>query len=260
MTSWPLSTLAAWPARLASPLWIDAALALIFAPACALCDRVLDAPSQGPVCKTCWGTVCPFQACACARCGLPLSPQHESSPRAAVDRCRRCRRGRGAVDRARAIGDYDGALRDLIHAFKYGGRRRIAVGLGALLRRHGEELLVDAEVVVPVPLHRSRERQRGFNQSALLAGTLGLPVARALRRQRATPSQATLPATRRQANVRDAFAPGRDSAEVANRVVVLVDDVCTTGATLNACADVLKRQGAREVRALTVARVVPKRR
>ena len=157
--------------------------------------------------------------------------------------------------RSRAIGAYDGALRAIVHALKYGGRRSIARPLAALLAEHGAELLRDASVVVPVPLHRSRQRLRGFNQAAELARYLPVPSARILRRVRATPSQTDLPAAQRHANVRDAFALRR-GARVQDSVVVLVDDVSTTGATLDACARVLRAAGAREVRALTLARVV----
>jgi len=122
------------------------------------------------------------------------------------------------------------------------------------MRDAGGEVLTGASVVVPVPLHRSRQRARGFNQARSLAVHLGLPLSDALVRIRKTETQADLPAGRRQANVRGAFALHRQ-ARVAGRIVVLVDDVSTTGATLNACAAVLLEAGAAEVRALTAARV-----
>lgn len=114
-------------------------------------------------------------------------------------------------------------------------------------------------MVVPVPLHRSRQRVRGFNQASEIARHLGPPLVHALRRTRATPSQTDLPAAERHANVRDAFALSRH-ARVNGMVVVLVDDVSTTGATLEACARVLYEAGASEVRALTAARVVSRAR
>src|SRR4030095_3635747 len=115
--------------------------------------------------------------------------------------------------------------------------------------------------VAPVPLHPARERARGFNQSDDLAQVLGLPVVQLLKRTRATLPQVDLPASRRAHNVRDAFAvcSGNRQPAAGNRslgIIVLVDDVSTTGATLEACARVLKAAGAREVRALTAARVV----
>ena len=124
---------------------------------------------------------------------------------------------------------------------------------------HGSELLEGASVCVPVPLHPARMQARGFNQAAELAKHLGPPVAHALRRVRRTVSQTDLPAARRHANVRDAFALRRRSVSVNGAAVVLVDDVSTTGATLDACARVLLRAGVREVRALTAAKVSTRR-
>ena len=207
-------------------------------------------------------------------------------------RCPRCRRLNRQVDRARAVGVYDGALRAIVHALKYEGRRSLARPLAELMRIRGADMLTGADWAVPVPLHPSRRRQRGFNQAADLASHLGVPVCLALRRHRATRTQTELPAARRHANVRGAFAvalgSARDNAGVPSAaaalgwragvpsaaaalgwraapmagetiegsIVVLVDDVSTTGATLDECARVLKEAGVREVRALTAARVV----
>jgi ComF family protein len=164
------------------------------------------------------------------------------------------------VDRARAIGAYDGALRAIVHALKYDGRRSLAGPLGGLMRDRGADILAGATHAVPVPLHSSRRRERGFNQATDLARPLGLPVVQALQRIRATPTQTSLPAARRHRNVRDAFAATRHARALGGAIVVLVDDVCTTGATLDACALVLKDRGVAEVRALTAARVVARPR
>jgi ComF family protein len=170
--------------------------------------------------------------------------------------CPRCRRAPRLVDRARAIGAYDGALRSIVHALKYEGRRSLARPLGALMCQRGADVLHAAACAIPVPLHPSRRRQRGFNQAADLARHVGLPVVPALRRIRATATQTSLPAARRNRNVRDAFAVGRWDGSLRRATVVLIDDVSTTGATLEACARVLKEAGVAEVRALTAARVV----
>ena len=157
--------------------------------------------------------------------------------------------------RGRAIGSYDGSLRAIVHAFKYDGRRSLASPLASLLERCGSDVLDGADLVVPVPLHRAKRRRRGFNQAEDLARRLPLPMVHALERLRHTPSQTDLPAAARRANVQGAFGPaGR--LQIRDAVVVLVDDVSTTGATLDACARVLIGEGAREVRALTAARVV----
>jgi ComF family protein len=156
----------------------------------------------------------------------------------------------------RAIGSYEGSLRAILHALKYDGRRTVARGLGAMLREAGADVLCGADAVVPVPLHASRERARGFNQARELSRRLGLPTIDALRRTRRTAVQADLPAARRHANVRGAFAAAGPPTSIEGLTLVLVDDVSTTGATLNACALALIAAGAREVRALIAARAV----
>jgi ComF family protein len=170
--------------------------------------------------------------------------------------CPRCRRTARFLDRARVIGAYDGTLRSIVHAFKYDGRRSLARPLGLLMQQRGADVLDGAACALPVPLHGSRRRERGFNQAADLARNVGLPVVAALRRIRATATQTGLPAAQRHRNVRGAFAAAPSIAELRGTIVVLVDDVCTTGATLEACARVLKQEGVKEVRALTAARVV----
>jgi ComF family protein len=166
------------------------------------------------------------------------------------------------VARAQAAGAYDDTLRSIVHAFKYDGRRSLASGLAEMMRERGAEVLDGAHAAVPVPLHPSRRRARGFNQADDLARQLGLPVVPALRRIRATATQADLPAAKRHKNVQNAFALTRHAvrlkpdATCEHIVVVLVDDVSTTGATLDACAQVLEAGGVCEVRALTAARVV----
>jgi ComF family protein len=205
----------------------DALLSALLAPPCAVCARVLDRPLDGAVCEACWTAIAAH---------APLV-RHD-----------------GLVVRAAAIGEYDGVLRDIIHALKYDGRRTTAPRLAQLMVQHGGDVLTGAHALVPVPLHPRRERERGFNQADDLARPMGLPVARILRRTRMTAPQVELPAGARRRNVTGAFELV-DQSELTGRVLVLVDDVTTTGATLEACALVLKRAGAQEIRALTAARV-----
>jgi ComF family protein len=233
----------------------DGVLSVLLAPACAACGRLLDRPTAGPVCDGCWTSILPLTPPLCDRCGDPLASWRAIS--VPLARCPRCRRGSTQVDRARAIGGYDGALRAIVHALKYEGRRSLARRLGALMRTRGVDMLTAADWVVPVPLHPSRRRRRGFNQASDLARHLGVTVCQPLRRLRATRTQTDLPAAQRHRNVRGAFALRTDAeARLAGAIVVLIDDVSTTGATLDACASVLKAAGVREVRALTAARVV----
>ena len=231
----------------------DALLSVLLAPACAACDRPLDEPTRGPVCQSCWQAIKLFTPPLCDVCGDPRSSWKTIGVE--YDTCSRCRDRHQQVSRGRAIGEYEGALRAIIHALKYDGRRSLARLLARLMVASGANVLRDADIAVPVPLHRSRKRARGFNQAAEIARHLPISPVQALKRTRATASQTDLPAEARRANVKDAFALRR-GVDVKGRVIVLVDDVSTTGATLEACAGVLLDGGAREVRAITAARVV----
>ena len=229
----------------------DAIAAVLLAPSCAACRLPLEHPTAGAVCAACWripALPSPF----CDACADPLL-----SWRAARDggRCPRCHARTRAVARTRAAGTYEGSLRAIVHALKFDGRRSLASGLSAIMRARGADLLEDADLAVPVPLHPWRHVLRGFNQAAELARPLPLPAVRALRRIRHTSPQADLPAAQRHANIRGAFQVRR-SVDVAGACIVLIDDVSTTGATLEACAQALLEGGAREVRALIAARAV----
>ena len=244
----------------------DGFLSVVWAPPCAACDALLDQPTRGVVCPDCWQQVERITPPLCNTCGLP-SPAASAGADANGD-CAACRirqPGAGPVARQRAAGWYRGALRSIVHAFKYQGRRSLAAPLAALMRDAGGPLLGAADLVVPVPLHPRRRWTRGFNQARDLALRLGLPVADILRRTRYTQPQTALAAGRRRANVRGAFelsgrGPFRTCYPIAGRTVVVADDVLTTGATLDACAQVLRAAGARAVFGLTAARVVHRRR
>ena len=247
---------------------LDAVLSVVFAPACAACDGSLDSPTRGPVCDKCWRSILPLTPPLCDACGDPLAtwrtvqhldgapegPHGSGGPKGPHYRCTRCRRQNRVIVMTRAVGSYDGALRAIVHAFKYDGRRSLAAKLGGLMQVRGADVLRGADVAVPVPLHPTRRRERGFDQAADLARHVGLPVVHALRRTRPTAVQASLPAARRHGNVRGAFAARQ--AALDGLTVVLIDDVSTTGATLEACARTLNEAGVREVRAVTAARVV----
>lgn len=188
----------------------------------------------------------------CRTCGEPLPSWRVIS--ATLDRCARCRRAPSLVETARAAGLYEGALREIVHAFKYDGRRGLAAPLAAMMRAAGADVLSGVDAVVPVPLHPWRRVRRGFNQADDLARRLGPPVARVLWRVRATRPQTGLTSAARRRNLRHAFVMSPLTAgAVSGRAVALIDDVRTTGSTLAACAAVLRQAGAREVRALTVA-------
>jgi ComF family protein len=171
--------------------------------------------------------------------------------------CAGCRASPLTIDSIRSLTLFDGRIRHAVHAFKYRRVAALAEPLGDALARFWMQTPTPARAIVPVPLHPLRRRERGYNQAELLARRVGraarLPVyPDALRRVRATAVQMTLDAAQRRANVAEAFeciAP-----ELRGAAVLLIDDVCTTGATLDACAVALKAAGAEAVHGLTLAR------
>lgn len=239
----------------AARLW-RALLDFVYPPLCIACRAPVADPHN--LCAACWSSVSFLGGPGCAHCGLPF----EIDPGPGT-LCAGCHAHPPDFDRARAVMRYDEASKGPILALKRADRLDIAPAFANWLARSGAELIAETELIVPVPLHRSRLWQRRFNQSALLASGLSRltgikadPLA--LTRTRATKSQGAMPSAKaRRRNVRGAFkvADGRLAA-VKGRTVLVVDDVYTTGATLNACAKALKRAGAERVLALTLARVV----
>jgi ComF family protein len=164
-------------------------------------------------------------------------------------------------DRARAVARHSGVMRDLIHGFKYRDRHEGVALFGRWLKAAGAELLIDADLIVPVPLYRSRLWSRRFNQSAMLALAVGrlasVPVDLALlARVKRTASQVGLKPAERRRNVAGAFRVARGRSHLRGKKIVVVDDVITTGATAESCARVLKRAGAARVDVLALARAV----
>jgi ComF family protein len=158
---------------------------------------------------------------------------------------------------------YDGVVKEALHRFKFQGRQGLAEPLGVLLVQYLSQApglkMSEVEALVPVPLHRKRLRQRGYNQAELLARVIGRyydkPVVTALERQRNTHAQFDLPRQERFTNLKEAFRVG-DRAAVQNRKVMLVDDIYTTGSTVGECVRALKTAGARRIEILTLSRAV----
>ena len=222
-------------------------------PRCLSCGTIVT--DSGTLCGTCWPEVEFIARPFCAACGTPLSAA------SATDEllCGGCLVKRPPWRRARSVFRYQGVGRALVLAFKHGDRLDAAPTLGQWLARAGAELFSDADMIVPVPLHRRRLFARRYNQSAVLAMALGkvtaLPVVvDALVRTRATPTQGGLDRNARAANVRGAIA-ARGKQPLKGKRVVLVDDVLTTGATAGVCVAALKKAGAVSVDILTLARV-----
>ena len=217
-------------------------------------DRMVD--RQGAICAPCYRGLSFVGAPFCRVCGVPF-------PYALAEGeiCPACAAAPPPFGRARAALRYDEGAKRLILPFKYADRTEIAAVLAPHMARAGRELLADADLLVPVPLHPRRLRARRYNQAALLAGALsrlsGRPVlVDALRRTVATPPLGELGAEAREMALRDAFLVARSrQAAVAGRHVLLVDDVMTSGATAGACATALLAGGAAGVDVLAAARV-----
>jgi len=227
----------------------------VLPPLCLHCQAVVAEP--GTLCPTCWQRISFIGPPCCAICGRPF--ELDPGPEA---RCGACLRSPPGFDRARAVLRYDETSRDLILRLKHGDRLEGASAFALWMARAGSELLDGADLLVPVPLHRWRLARRRYNQAAVLALALGrhsgLAVEPALlTRRRATPSQGHLGANDRRRNVAGAFGLARGGeARLAGRRVVLIDDVMTTGATVEECVKVLRRGGASAVAVLTLARVL----
>ena len=238
---------------------LESLAAVLFPSDCRICCQPLVRLSRIPVCEGCLDSLAPAKVSACSICGEALEfVAVESEPV-----CGLCRRVPPNFDFAISFAAYDGALRRLVHLLKYEQLRPAADVIGRLLAECLAARKFDRPViVVPVPLHRSKKRQRGFNQSELIARSalryLDSPNfelrTSILRRVRATTSQTGLTRHQRRENVRGAFAVAAPEL-VKGRAVMIVDDVYTTGTTLNECARILRAAGAEQVVVATVARV-----
>jgi ComF family protein len=228
---------------------------VVLPPLCPSCREPLSDASG--LCASCWSKLSLIEPPYCARLGIPfaydpgpglLSMEAIANP--------------PAYGRARAAVRYDDVARTLVQAFKYSDRLDLAPMMGRWMARAGRELLADADALIPVPLHWRRLWARRFNQSAALAGAIsvlcGVPVAHGgLKRVRATPQQVGRSRVDRADNVQGAFSvPAERKAAIAGRRLVLIDDVLTSGATVDACARALLRASAARIDVLVFARVV----
>lgn len=221
----------------------------LFPPRCAACGEFV--PPSHPLCGDCEGAWPSLSEPGCSVCALPFAagPSHV---------CGDCLERAPAFECLHASGVYEGLLLDLVVRLKYRGEERLAAFLGE--RMAASVVGKTPDLILPVPLHVARLRERGFNQAVLLARRIGKRLgvatdARLLRKTRPTPPQATLKIDERRKNLKGAFRL-EDPSQVSGWSVLLVDDVATTGATLHEAARVLKQAGAARVEALVAARAL----
>jgi ComF family protein len=231
------------------------ALGLVYPPACIACQAATGEPHT--LCASCWSGIRFIERPYCERLGTPFAVDlgmRLLSPAAIADP--------PVFERARAVAEYDGTASALVHRLKYGDRLELARALGRMMARAGAELLGEADVIVPVPLHRWRLWRRRFNQAMALAGVVSADSGVAcdpflLARVKPTRRQVGLTRTQRQENLQGAFrVPAEARARLKGKRVLLIDDVLTTGSTANAAARALLRGGAAAVDVLAFARVV----
>jgi len=250
------------PSGQARASWVrqltEAIVDLLFPPRCAGCRKL-----GAWLCERCIRAIDVIQPPVCPRCGRAVAPDTEAgtSGGGCSIRCGLCSEPGPDLGAIRAYAYFSGTMREAIHELKYQGVTVLAAPLGQMMARAWTRLApeggADMDAIVPVPLHPARERERGYNQAALLARELGRllghpVVENVLRRSRATLPQVSLDTRARYANVQGAFRCTDDSLRHSR--VLLIDDVCTTGATLEAAAAALRRGGASTVVAYTLAR------
>ena len=232
---------------------INAVIDFVYPPRCSLCGRYC--VDQEGICPDCLSQIHYIGRPLCIRCGKPFS--HEMI----TDHfCGECLTRKRHFTRARAVGLYTGIFRKALHRFKYQWKHCLATPLGTLMARRMESFFSDGtyHCMVPVPLHPRRLRKRGFNQALVLARVLSriyhIPLDRDnLVRTRWTQSQVGLSERERKDNVKGAFAV-LESARITQRTILLLDDIYTSGSTVDECSKVLITAGARQVDVLTLAR------
>jgi ComF family protein len=230
---------------------------IIFPARCLTCDIILEHHEDPPFCVTCFSKMHFIKSLLCPRCGIPFAGANGGS-----HLCGDCLVSKSAYSAARAVGHYESTLLEAIHRFKYNGRISVGEILGKLMAEfaYPDVNVGDYSLIMPVPLHSKRLRERGFNQSVILAREISkrLHISldfMTLRRHVYTEPQISLGKKEREANVHGAFSV-TDPAKVKGQRIILVDDVYTSGSTVKECAQVLTKNKADKVAVLTLARAV----
>jgi competence protein ComFC len=221
-------------------------LNILFPESCPVCHKRSDKHETAPICSSCWKTITPYTGPSCRRCGKALVSIASSI-------CGTCHKDTPQFDRAESFGLHEGALQKAISLFKFQKIKRLSIPLS---EKFSLMEFPHVEMVLPVPLHKKRLKEREFNQSALLAKEIAkkldaLLMLNTLIRKKNTLPQVGLSAKERKKNIRNAFEV-LDPQDVKGKRLILVDDVFTTGATAQECSKVLKKAGAKEIHVMTL--------
>ena len=235
-------------------------LDLIYPRWCKICDIRLSQGSIVCFCKSCWDEIKFINPPYCKKCGIPYPLAQNSDSFV----CGNCINNKSYISKIRAIGIYDGVLRKAIHEFKYKGKSKLGFHLANLMIKKIKEnqeiieFLKDVSFIIPVPLHRSKLKEREYNQSEILANLISkeidIPVENnIIKRIKVTRPQSELKEEERQKNVKGVFEVKRNE-KIEGKILLLIDDIVTTGATVEECAKVLIKSGANEIRVLSLSR------
>lgn len=228
-------------------------LQIVMPPTCISCADIVEI--QGQICGTCWADIDFIGKYQCKSCGLPFAFDMGKGAQ-----CQHCQHKKPVFGKVRAACQYEGTGRRLAANLKFHDKTHLAGAMARMMFNSGTEVLKKVDVIVPIPLHKRRKFWRKYNQAALLSQALMSHDVDAsyepqlIKRVRATTPQTSLSYAQRQKNVEDAFIVD-ESVDLQGKTVLLVDDVMTTGATMNSCAAALKAAGAKKVNGLVFARV-----
>lgn len=239
---------------------INKFLDLIFSSKCKICDLQLDETRKSCICSSCWSKIELIKEPYCKKCGISLYSYGTS------EICGKCTNDKNHFSIARSIGIYDGTLREAIHLFKYKGKVSLANHFSELIRKQIKKddfknnLFEGVNYILAVPLHKKKLRKREYNQSLILANIIskytGIKLLKnCLIRVRTTLPQSQLPREQRFNNVKGVFDVVNKEL-IKNKIVILIDDVFTTGATINECSKILLKSGAKKARVLTLSRAI----
>ncbi|MCG6553748.1 MAG: ComF family protein [Candidatus Magnetominusculus sp. LBB02] len=227
---------------------IERALGLFFPSECPVCGKPSDRSATSPICGVCWANMTRLPANCCGVCSKPLEVE-------GISKCGDCYATRPYYSTVRVYAEFSGAMKEAVHLFKFSGVRRLARPIAELFK---DIELPQADLIVPVPMTKKRLTERGFNQSLLMAKAISdftkVPLSYdTLIKVRETPHQTTLKGSERVKSLKNAF---RSAGDMEGKSIAVVDDVMTTGATLNECAKALVNAGAAEVIGIVAARTV----